>query len=135
MDTLQELLNLLEAVSKKVAELEQQLADARAEGKKLYTEFQKCQGDLAGRFGFSGAVTAKRQKGTRAPRSTAANIAVGGSRMVTNAFQAGKSQSEAKKAGLERALELSKKNGLTAVPGEAVTMIEATVKKRYAKAK
>jgi hypothetical protein len=135
MDTLKELLNLMEAVSKKVAELEQQLADARAEGKKLFNEFQKRQGDLAGRFGFSGAVTAKRQKGTRAPRSAAANIAVGGSRMVTNAFRAGKSQSEAKKAGLERALELSKKNGLTAVPDEAVTMIEATVKKRYAKAK
>jgi hypothetical protein len=55
--------------------------------------------------------------------------------VVTNAFQAGKSQNEAKKAGLERALELAKKNGLTAVPAEAVAMIEATVKKRYAKVK
>jgi hypothetical protein len=135
MDTLQELLNLMEAVSKKIAELEQQLAEARAEGRKLFTEFQKRQGDLAGSFGFSGAVTFERQKGTRAPRSAAANIAVGGSRMVTNAFQAGKSQSEARKAGLERTLELSKKNGLTAVPAEVVAMIEATVKKRYAKVK
>jgi hypothetical protein len=135
MDTLQELLNLMEAVSKKVAELEQQLADARAEGKTLFTEFQRRQSDLAGRFGFSGAVAAKRQKGTRPPRSTAANIAVGGSRVVTNAFKAGKSQSEAKRAGLERALELAKKNGLTAVPDEVVAMIEATVKRRYAKAK
>jgi hypothetical protein len=135
MDTLQESLNLIEVVGKKIAELEQKLADARAEGEKLFNEFQKRQGDLAGRFGFSGAVTAKRQKGTRAPRSAAANIAVGGSRMVTNAFRAGKTQSEAKKAGLERAFELSKKNGLTAIPAEVVAMIEATVKKRYAKVK
>jgi hypothetical protein len=135
MDTLQELLNSMEVVGKKIAELEQKLVEARAEGKTLFTAFHKRQGDLAGRFGFSGAVTAERQKGTRAPRSAAANIAVGGSRMVTNAFQAGKSQSEAKKAGLERALELAKKNNLTAVPAEAVAMIEATVKRRYAKVK
>jgi hypothetical protein len=135
MDTLQEVLNSMEVVGKKIAELERQLADARGEGKKLFAEFQKCQGDLAGRFGFSGAVTAVRQQGMRQPRSVAANIAVGGSRVVTNAFQAGKSQSEAKKAGLEHALELSKKNGLTAVPDEVVAMIEATVKKRYATAK
>ena len=125
----------MEAVSKKVADLEQQLADARAEGKKLFNEFQKRQGDLAGKFGFSGAVTAARQKGTRQPRSVAANIAVGGSRVVTNAFQAGKSQSEAKKASLARALEFAQKSDLTAVPAEAVAMIEATVKKRYAKVK
>jgi hypothetical protein len=135
MDTLQELLSAMEVVGKKIGELEQKLADARDEGKALFTEFRKRQGDLAGKFGFSGAVTAERQKGTRATRSAAANIAVGGSRTVTNAFQAGKSQSEAKKAGLERALELSKKNGLIAVPAEAVAMIEATVKKRYAKVK
>jgi hypothetical protein len=135
MDTLQELLNSMEVVGKKIAELEQQLADARGEGKKLFAEFQKRQGDLAGKFGFFGAVTTERQKGKRPPRSTAANIAVGGSRMVTNAFKAGKSQGEAKKGGLERALELAKKNGLTAVPAEVVAMIEATVKKRYAKAK
>jgi hypothetical protein len=135
MDTLQELLNSMEVVGNRIAELEQQLADARAEGKKLFNEFQKRQGDLAGKFGFSGAVTAERRKGTRAPRSTAANIAVGGSRAVTNAFQAGKSQSEAKKAGLDRALELAKKNALTAVPAEVVAMIEATVKRRYAKVK
>lgn len=66
MDTLQELLNLIEVVGKKIAELKQKLAEARAEGKTLFTEFQKRQGDLAGRFGFSGAVTAERQKGTRA---------------------------------------------------------------------
>jgi hypothetical protein len=135
MDTLQELLSAMEVVGKKIGEIEQKLAEARAEGKTLFTEFRKRQGDLAGSFGFSGAGTAERQKGTRAPRSAAANIAVGGSRMVTNAFKAGKSQSEARKAGLERALELAKKNGLTAVPAEVVAMIEATVKKRYAKVK
>lgn len=135
MDTLQELLNSMEVVGKRIAELEQKLVEARAEGKTLFTEFHKRQGALAGKFGFSGAVPAESQKGTRAPRSAAANIAVGGSRTVTNAFQAGKSQSEAKKAGLERALELAKKNGLTAVPAEVVGMIEATVKRRYTKAK
>jgi hypothetical protein len=123
----------MEGVSKKIAELEQKLAEARAEGRKLFAEFQKRQGDLAGKFGFSWAVTAERQKGMRAPRSAAANIAVGGSRTVTNAFQAGKSRAKQKKAGLERALELAKKYGLTAVPAEVVTLIEATVKKRYAK--
>jgi hypothetical protein len=55
--------------------------------------------------------------------------------MVTNYSQAGKSQSEAKKAGMDRALELAKKNGLTAIPEDAVKMIEATVKRRYAKSK
>ena len=135
MDTLQELLNAMEAVSKKVAELEKQLAETRVEGKKLYAEFQKRQGDLAGKFGFAGVIASDRQKSARKPRSAAANIAVGGSRMVTNYWQAGKSQNEAKKAGLDRALELAKKNGLNAVPAEAVAMIEATLKKRYAKSK
>jgi hypothetical protein len=65
----------------------------------------------------------------------AANIAVGGSRMVTNAAQSGKSQAEAKKAGLDRASELAKKHGLSSVPEEAVKMIEATLKRRYSKAK
>ncbi|MDR3717532.1 MAG: hypothetical protein P4K98_01940 [Bryobacteraceae bacterium] len=125
----------MEVVGRKIGELEQELADARDEGKALFTEFRKRQGDLAGSFGFSGAVTFERQKGTRAPRSAAANIAVGGSRMVTNAYKAGKSQGEARKAGLERALELAKKNSLTAVPAEVVTMIEATVKRRYTKVK
>jgi hypothetical protein len=135
MDSLQELLKAMEVVSTKVAELDKQLAEARSEGKKLFAEFQKRQGNIAGMFGFSGVAAAGRSKIGRKPRSAAANIAVGGSRMVTNAFQAGKSQSEAKKAGLERALELAKKNDLTAVPAEAVAMIEATVKKRYAKTK
>jgi hypothetical protein len=135
MDSLQELLNSMEAVSQKVANLEKQLAEARLEGKKLFAEFQKRQGDLAGKFGFAGAPAIEHHKSNRKPRSAAANIAVGGSRMVTNCWQAGKSQAEAKKAGLDRALELARKNGLNAVPDEAVKMIEATLKKRYAKGK
>jgi hypothetical protein len=55
--------------------------------------------------------------------------------MVTNAAQSGKSQAEAKKAGLDRATELAKRHGLTTVPEEAVKMIEATLKRRYSKAK
>jgi hypothetical protein len=55
--------------------------------------------------------------------------------MVTNSQAAGKSQNEAKKAGMERALELAKKVGLNAIPEEAVTMIEATLKRRYTKSK
>jgi hypothetical protein len=135
MDTLQELLNTMEAVSQKVADLEKQLAEARAEGKKLFSEFQKRQGELAGKFGFGGSSDVVKTRSGRKPRSAAANIAVGGSRMVTNYSQAGKSQSEAKKAGMDRALELAKKNGLTAIPEDAVKMIEATVKRRYAKSK
>ena len=135
MDTLQDLLNAMEAVSKKVADLENQAAEARAEGKKLYSEFQKRQGDLAGKFGFAGSPETARTRSGRKPRSMAANIAVGGSRMVTNAAQSGKSQAEAKKAGLDRALELAKKHGLPGVPDEAVKMIEATLKRRYSKAK
>ena len=135
MDTLQELLNTMEAVSQKVADLEKQLAEARAEGKKLFGEFQKRQGDLAGKFGFSGSAEVVKSRSGRKPRSAAANIAVGGSRMVSNSSQAGKSQSEAKKAGLDRALELARKAGLTAVPEEALKMIEATVKRRYPKSK
>jgi hypothetical protein len=135
MDTLQELLNTMEAVSLKVADLERQLADARSEGKKLYGEFQKRQGDLAGKFGFAGSSEAIKSRSGRKPRSAAANIAVGGSRMVTNSQAAGKSQNEAKKAGMERALELAKKVGLNAIPEEAVTMIEATLKRRYTKSK
>ncbi len=135
MDSLQDLLNAMEAVSKKVADLENQMAEARADGKKLYNEFQKRQGDLAGKFGFAGAQESARTRSGRKPRSVAANIAVGGSRMVTNAAQSGKSQAEAKKAGLDRANELAKKHGLTAVPEEAVKMIEATLKRRYSKAK
>ncbi|MGD0001523.1 MAG: hypothetical protein ABSE21_15605 [Bryobacteraceae bacterium] len=135
MDTLQDLLNGMEAVSKKVADLEHQLAEARADGKKLYNEFQKRQGDLAGKFGFAGSQESTRTRIGRKPRSMAANIAVGGSRMVTNAAQSGKSQAEAKKAGLDRANELAKKHGLSSVPEEAVKMIEATLKRRYSKAK
>lgn len=135
MDTLQELLNAMEAVSKKVADLENQLAEARAEGKKLFNDFQKRQGDLAGKFGFAGNLESARTRTGRKPRSVAANIAVGGSRMVTNAAQGGKSQAEAKKAGMDRALDLARKHGLTAVPEEAVKMIEATLKRRYSKAK
>jgi len=135
MDTLQDLLNGMEAVSKKVADLEHQLAEARADGKKLYNEFQKRQGDLAGKFGFAGSQESTRTRRGRKPRSMAANIAVGGSRMVTNAAQSGKSQAEAKKAGLDRASELAKKHGLSSVPEEAVKMIEATLKRRYSKAK
>ena len=82
----------------------------------------------------AGAEGGKARSG-RKPRSVAANIAVGGSRMVTNHWQAGKSQAEAKKAGLDRALELARKNGLSTVPDEAVKMIEATLKRRYSKAK
>lgn len=125
----------MEAVSKKVADLENQLAEARADGKKLYNEFQKRQGDLAGKFGFAAPQESTRTRSGRKPRSMAANIAVGGSRMVTNAAQSGKSQAEAKKAGLDRANELAKKHGLTAVPEEAIKMIEATLKRRYSKAK
>jgi len=135
MDTLQELLNTMEAVSQKVADLEKQLVEARAEGKKLFAEFQKRQGDLAGKFGFAGSVEAAKSRSGRKPRSAAANIAVGGSRMVTNCWQAGKSQNEAKKAGMDRALELAKKNGLNSVPDEAIKMIESTLKRRYAKSK
>ncbi len=135
MDTLQELLNTMEAVSQKVADLEKQLADARAEGKKLFSDFQKRQGDLAGKFGFGAITESIKSRSGRKPRSAAANIAVGGSRMVTNLWQAGKTQGEAKKAGLDRALELAKKNGLTAVPDEALKMIDATLKRRYAKSK
>ena len=135
MDTLQELLNAMEAASKKVADLEHQLAEAKAEGKKLFNEFQKRQGDLAGKFGFAGPAESTRVRTGRKPRSVAANIAVGGSRMVTNAAQAGKSQAEAKKAGMDRALELAKKHGLSGVPDEAVKMIEATLKRRYSKVK
>jgi|GEM_PF-3142600 len=135
MDTLQELLNTMEAVSQKVADLEKQLAEARAEGKKLFAEFQKRQGDLAGKFGFANAGETVKGRAGRKPRSAAANIAVGGSRMVTNYWQAGKSQNEAKKAGLDRALELAKKNGLTSIPDEALRMIESTLKRRYAKSK
>jgi|ERR1035441_748034 hypothetical protein len=135
MDTLQDLLNAMESVSKKVADLENQLAEARADGKKLYNEFQKRQGDLAGKFGFAGSQESTRTRSGRKPRSLAANIAVGGSRMVTNAAQSGKSQAEAKKAGLDRATELAKRHGLTTVPEEAVKMIEATLKRRYSKAK
>ena len=135
MDTLQELLNTMEAVSLKVADLEKQLADARSEGKKLYGEFQKRQGDLAGKFGFASSSESVKSRSGRKPRSAAANIAVGGSRMVTNSQAAGKSQNEAKKAGMERALELAKKVGLNAIPEEAVTMIEATLKRRYTKSK
>lgn len=125
----------MEAVSKKVADLENQLAEARADGKKLYNEFQKRQGDLAGKFGFASSQESTRTRSGRKPRSLAANIAVGGSRMVTNAAQSGKSQAEAKKAGLDRATELAKRHGLTTVPEEAVKMIEATLKRRYSKAK
>lgn len=125
----------MESVSKKVADLENQLAEARADGKKLYNEFQKRQGDLAGKFGFAGSQESTRTRSGRKPRSLAANIAVGGSRMVTNAAQSGKSQAEAKKAGLDRATELAKRHGLTTVPEEAVKMIEATLKRRYSKAK
>ena len=125
----------MEAVSKKVADLEDQLADARAEGKKLFNEFQKRQGDLAGKFGFAAALDSGKTRTGRKPRSVAANIAVGGSRMVTNAAQTGKSQAEAKKAGMDRAFELAKRHGLNAVPEEAVKMIEATLKRRYSKAK
>ena len=128
-------MNGMEAVSKKVADLEHQLAEARADGKKLYNEFQKRQGDLAGKFGFAGSQESTRTRSGRKPRSMAANIAVGGSRMVTNAAQSGKSQAEAKKAGLDRASELAKKHGLSSVPEEAVKMIEATLKRRYSKAK
>ena len=135
MDTLQDLLNAMEAVSKKVADLESQIADARAEGKKLFNEFHKRQGDLAGKFGFAGSFEVGKTRTGRKPRSVAANIAVGGSRMVTNASQAGKGQAEAKKAGMDRALELAKRHGLNAVPDEAVKMIEATVKRRYSKSK
>jgi hypothetical protein len=135
MDTLQDLLNGMEAVSKKVADLENQLAEARADGKKLFNEFQKRQGDLAGKFGFAGSLESARTRTGRKPRSVAANIAVGGSRMVTNAAQAGKSQAEAKKAGMDRAIELAKKHGLSGVPEEAAKMIEATLKRRYSKAK
>jgi hypothetical protein len=135
MDTLQDLLNAMESVSKKVADLENQLAEARADGKKLYNEFQKRQGDLAGKFGFASSQESTRTRSGRKPRSLAANIAVGGSRMVTNAAQSGKSQAEAKKAGLDRATELAKRHGLTTVPEEAVKMIEATLKRRYSKAK
>jgi len=125
----------MESVSKKVADLENQLAEARADGKKLYNEFQKRQGDLAGKFGFASSQESTRTRSGRKPRSLAANIAVGGSRMVTNAAQSGKSQAEAKKAGLDRATELAKRHGLTTVPEEAVKMIEATLKRRYSKAK
>jgi hypothetical protein len=135
MDTLQDLLNAMESVSKKVADLENQLAEARADGKKLYNEFQKRQGDLAGKFGFASSQESTRTRSGRKPRSLAANIAVGGSRMVTNAAQSGKSQAEAKKAGLDRATELAKRHGLTTVPEDAVKMIEATLKRRYSKAK
>jgi hypothetical protein len=135
MDTLQDLLNAMESVSKKVADLENQLAEARADGKKLYNEFQKRQGDLAGKFGFASSQESTRTRSGRKPRSLAANIAVGGSRMVTNAAQSGKSQAEAKKAGLDRATELAKRHGLTTVPEEAVKMFEATLKRRYSKAK
>jgi len=135
MDSLQELINSIEAAGKKVADLEKQLADARADGKKLVAEFQRRQGDLAGKFGFGAAESGRSARGGRKPRSAAANIAVGGSRMVTNHWQAGKSQAEAKKAGLDRALELARKNGLSTVPDEAVKMIEATLKRRYSKAK
>jgi hypothetical protein len=135
MDTLQELLNTMEAVSQKVADLEKQLAEARSEGKKLFGEFQKRQGDLAGKFGFGGSSDLVKSRSGRKPRSAAANIAVGGSRMVTNLWNASKTQSEAKKAGMDRALELAKKAGLNAIPDEAVKMIEATVKRRYAKSK
>jgi hypothetical protein len=135
MDTLQELLNTMESVSQKVADLERQLAEARAEGQKLFAEFQKRQGDLAGKFGFAGSSEVPKTRRGRKPRSVAANIAVGVSRMVTNYWQTGKSQNEAKKAGLDRALELAKKNGLSAVPDEAVKMIESTLKRRYAKSK
>ena len=133
MDSLQDLINSIEAAGKKVADLEKQLADARAEGKKLVADFQKRQGDLAGRFGFASLETARGSRAGRKPRSAAANIAVGGSRMVTNYWQAGKSQGEAKKAGMDRALELARKNGLSAVPEDAVKMIEATLKRRYSK--
>ena len=135
MDTLQDLLNGMEAVSKKVADLEHQLAEARADGKKLYNEFQKRQGDLAGKFGFASSQESTRTRSGRKPRSLAANIAVGGSRMVTNAAQSGKSQAEAKKAGLDRDTELAKRHGLTTVPEEAVKKIEAPLKRRYSKAK
>lgn len=135
MDTLQELLNTMEAVSQKVADLEKQLAEARAEGKKLFGEFQKRQGDLAGKFGFAGSAEAVKGRSGRKPRSAAANIAVGGSRMVTNYAAMKKTQAEARKAGMDRALELAKKNGLTSIPEQAIAMIEATVKRRYAKSK
>jgi hypothetical protein len=135
MDTLQDLLNSMEAVSKRVAELDSQLAEARAEGKKLFSEFQKRQGELAGKFGFASSGENGRSRPGRKPRSIAANIAVGGSRMVTNFWQAGKTQNEAKKAGLDRALELARKSGLSAIPDEAVKMIEATLKRRYTKSK
>ena len=135
MDTLQDILNAMEGVSKKVADLEGQLANTRLEGKKLYQEFQRRQGDLAGRFGFGAGAEGGKARSGRKPRSVAANIAVGGSRMVTNCSQAGKSQSEAKKSAMDRALELAKKAGLTAIPEEAIRMIEATVKKRYSKSK
>jgi len=135
MDTLQDLLNTMEAVSLKVADLEKQLAEARTEGKKLYADFQKRQGDLAGKFGFASSSDVVKGRSGRKPRSAAANIAVGGSRMVTNSHAQGKSQNEAKKAGMERALELAKKAGLSAIPEEAVAMIEATLKRRYAKSK
>jgi hypothetical protein len=55
---LQELLNSMEVVGRKIAELEQKLAEARAEGKTLFTEFRKRQGDVAQKFSFSGAVAA-----------------------------------------------------------------------------
>ena len=55
--------------------------------------------------------------------------------MVTNYWQAGKTQNEAKKAGMDRALELAKKNGLTSVPDDALKMIDATLKRRYTKSK
>lgn len=135
MDTLQELLNTMESVSQKVVDLEKKLAEARADGKKLFTEFQKRQGDLAGKFGFAGSLDSVKGRSGRKPRSAAANIAVGGSRMVTNYWQAGKTQNEAKKAGMDRALELAKKNGLTSVPDDALKMIDATLKRRYAKSK
>lgn len=135
MDTLQDLLNTMETVSQKVADLEKQLAEARADGKKLFTEFQKRQGDLAGKFGFAASSDSVKSRSGRKPRSAAANIAVGGSRMVTNYWQAGKTQNEAKKAGMDRALELAKKNGLTSVPDDALKMIDATLKRRYTKSK
>jgi hypothetical protein len=135
VESLQDLLKSMETASKKIAELESQLAESKAEGMKLFAEFQKRQEELSGKFGFASAADGRRKGGTRKARTLAANIAVGGSRMVTNTWKAGRPLIEAKKAAMERALELSKKLGLSAVPEEATRLIEATLKRRYSKSK
>jgi hypothetical protein len=134
MAELQDLLTSMQTASEKVARLEQQLTEAKTEGKGLFSEFQKLQSELGRRFGFGVSINGPVRR-TRKPRALAANIAVGGSRLVTNYYQAGKSQAEAKKAAMERALELAGRAGLTAVPDEAIKMIEATLKRRYTKSK